>query len=336
MCLLIVALAAAGGAPDLQAKPLTQIGELVDWDPNRTADLPKTLSKADPNAVIIAKETLSVLPDMFTKMETVILHLTAEGTHARLDELLTSIQPDAKKGRPAAPASVRAFVLAQIKAKLEVSGAAVPVAELEVLIEAVEGGPVKEFVVNLRQQGAEVSLSELLTLVEKSPDAIRAFYLPTVMTHLEHGHLGMVARFCGCESEDPWSVPLTDLSDRGTTQPKAVQDYVRALPVWLAKHRIEREAPDVPIHQLLEMLANSRKAYAKMIARPLVVEKDLQAPSKVAYLLQEAYARSEQINSDLVGRNVIGVIAVGTLLVLLSFLRGYIKVLDIPNRRITE
>ena len=53
-------------------------------------------------------------------------------------------------------------------------------------------------------------------------------------------------------------------------------------------------------------------------------------------MLQEAYARSEQINTDLVGRDVVGVIAVSTLLVLLSVLVGYIRVLDIPNRRITK
>ena len=321
----------------VQAKPITTIGELATWDPNRPGDLPKSLAKVDPNAVLTATETLSVLPDMMTKMETVILNLTEQRTRARLDELLTSVLPNKEKKRPAAPAAIREFVLARISEKLEDSGATVPMAELENLVSAVEeGGDTREFVKGVAKQGSEIPLETLLDLVEKTKDTVRDYFRPTVMTHLEHGHMGFFQGLWADEADDVWSVSLDELIDHAKTLPKAVQDYVKGLPVFLMHHRMERAAPDVPLHQLMEMLADSRKAYDKMVAQPLVIEKDLRAPGSVAFMLQEAYARSEQINTDLVGRDVVGVIAVSTLLVLLSVLVGYIRVLDIPNRRITK
>jgi len=324
-------------AAGVQAKPITTIGELETWDPNRPADLPKSLAKVDPNAVLTAKETLSVLPDMLTKMEAVILNLTEERTRVRLDELLTSVFPNKEKKRPAAPAAVRDFVLARTSEKLKGSGATVPMAELENLVSAVEeGGDTREFVKGIAKQGNDIPLETLLNLVEKSKDTVRDYFRPTVMTHLEHGHMGFFQSLWADEDADVWSVSLDELRDHAKSQPKAVQDHVKGLPVFLMHHRVERAAPDVPLHQLMEMLANSRKAYHKMVAQPLVVEKDLRAPGSVAFMLQEAYARSEQINTDLVGRDVVGVIAVSTLLVLLSVLVGYIRVLDIPNRRIVE
>lgn len=318
------------------ARPVATLGELAEWDPNRVQDLPKSLQKTDPNAVIMAADTVSVLPKMLTKMETVILNLTEERTHVRLEELYASVLPDPKKGQKGAPAPVHAFVIAEIGEKLEAGGGKVHLDELEALVEAVEGGPAKEFIEGLKRQSAEISLHDLLNLVEKSPDLVKDFFRPTVMTHLEHGHASCLAAYCAGESADPWSVPLGDLTKKAEKQPKPVQDYVAALPVWVVRFRMEKEAPDVPIHQLVDMLERSRVAYAKLVAKPLVTEKDLEAPAKVAYMLQEAYARSEQINTDLVGRTVVGVIAVGTLLVLLSAMRGYIKMLDVPNRRITR
>ncbi len=324
-------------APGAWAKPVTTLGELADWDPNRPNDLPKALLQADPNNVDrakLARDTLAVLPNMLTKMETVILNLTEERTRARLAELFASILPDVEKKRPAPPAAVHAFVINEIAAKLEAGGATIALSELESLVEAVEKGPAKEFVLSLKKQGAEIPLVEFMRLVEKSPGKVRDFFRPTVMGHLDHGHVGLIKGLFADESEDPWSIALPELVEHAKDQPQPVRDYVAGLPVWLAHHRIELAAPDVPIHQLLEMLASSRTAYGKMVARPLVTDKDLQAPTKVAYQLQEAYARSEQINQDLVGRDVVGVIAVATLLILLSGLRGYIKVLNIPNRRI--
>jgi len=336
ICLAVVACVAVGVPTSVQAKPVTTIGELADWDPNRPSDLPKSLAKADPNAVVMAKDTVSVLPDMLAKMETVILNLTEGRTNVRLDEMLASLLPDAAKGQSAPAATVHTFVVDRIAQKLEDNDVKVVVAELEALVEAVEGGPAKDFVTKLAEQGTEVPLADLLRRVERSPEAVRDYFRPTVMTHLEHGHVGLFHGLWSDESDDPWSMPLTDLVDQAKNEPKAVQDYVKALPVWLMHYRTERQAPDVPLHQLMDMLAGSRSAHAKLIARPLATEKDLQAPTKVAYMLQEAYARGERIHTDLVGRHVVGVVIVGTLLVLLSVLRGYIKVLDIPNRRIVE
>ena len=333
LCLALAACVALALPMTAAAKPVTKIGELVDWDPARKGDLPKSLAKVDPNVVVMAKDTLDVLPKMLTKMETVILNLTELRTQVRLDELMASILPDAEKGRGEAPADIHAFVIGRVIEKLGPDGAPVPMAEFEKLVAAVEGGPAKEFVGGLAELGAQIPLSVLLTRVETSADTVRDYFRPTVMTHLEHGHAGM----CCSESDDPWSISLTALGKAADAQKsKAVRDYVAGLPIWVVHHRMEKEAPDVPIHQLTAMLAAARTAYGKTIARPLVTEKDLQAPGKVAYMLQEAYARSEQINNDLVARDVIGVIVVATLLVLLSALRGYIKALDIPNRRITE
>jgi hypothetical protein len=333
---VLAAVVAMGLSACVLAAPVTQIGDLAAWDPNRPGDLPKSLAGLDPNAVVLAKDTLDVLPDMLTKMETVILNLTAERTHARLDELFAGIMADAKTGRPDASGPVHAFVVGQIAAKLKANQVMISLAEMEALVAAVDEGPAREFVDGLAKQGIEMPLAELLALVEKRPKDVRSFFRPTVMSHLEHGHVGFFAGLCACESADPWSIPLDELRDEAKAQSKAVQDYVNRLPVWLVEYRISLEAPDVPLHQLLDMLARARQAYHKMTAAPLVVEKDLQAPSKVAYMLQEAYARSEQINMDLVSRDVIGVMIVGTLLVLLSALRGYINMLNVPNRRITE
>ncbi|MBN1343886.1 MAG: hypothetical protein JXQ73_14475 [Phycisphaerae bacterium] len=333
MSLLIAAACLLTLAPRVEAKPITTVGELAAWDPNHRGDLPPAIQKADPNAAVIARDTLDVLPDMMTKMETVILDLTKDRTRVRLNELLASLMP--AEGKPPVDA-VQTFVIAQIAAKLDEAKITIPLSELEELVAAVEGGPAKQLVEDLAKQGAQIPLAALLQRVEKSPKDIRDFFRPTVMIHLEHGRVGTLAALVEDEADDPWSIPLTELAEKAKTQPKPVADYVTGLPVWVANFRITEEAPDVPIHQLLDMLAKSREAYAKLVARPLVTDKDLEAPGKVAYMLQEAYARSEQINMDLIGRNVIGIGILASLLILFSALRGYINVLDIPNKRITE
>ena len=96
------------GAAGVEAAPLVTVGDLADWDPNRPADLPERLRQLDPNAAIIAKDTVDVLPDMLTKMETVILNLTKERTNVRLNELMASLIPDPKKGQKEPPEPIRA------------------------------------------------------------------------------------------------------------------------------------------------------------------------------------------------------------------------------------
>ncbi len=334
--LLAVGIVCLGSAV-AAAKPITKVGELIDWEPGKKADLPKSLADVDPNTLIMAKDTLDVLPDMFVKMETVILNLTDEGNVARLNELYASIQADAEAERKQAKPVVQAFAIDLIRAELEKSDATMPLEELEVLTEEVEGGPVKQLVKDLAKQGPAVKLADLLDRVEKGNDEVKGFYRDVVLEQLEKGHPSSSRAWISGEAyDDPWSVPIPELRARAPAGPEAVQTYVKHLPVWIAHHRVEMEAPDIPINQLLLMLAGSHNAYQKMLDRPLVEEKDLQAPTKVAYSLQEVYARSEQINMGLIGRHVTGVVAVATLLLLLSALRGYIRLLNIPNVRIVS
>lgn len=334
VCVLAGFCVVLGSSADVLAGPIKTIGQLDGWEVKRTADLPKSLQEADPNAVIIAADTVEVLPDMLVKMENVILNLTDDGTNVRLAELYSSVLPDAKAGNKAAPKAVHEFVIGLIREKLQ-DGPKVPIAELEVLVEAVEEGPAKDFVNGLSGKGTEVALGELLGMVEKSDVLVRDFFRPTVMTHLEHGRSSCLSAYCR-DAADPWSVSLAILQSKAEKQPKAVEKYLEDLPVFVIHHRMAQAAPDVPLHQLLDMLSRSRTAYGKLIKSPLATEKDFDAPAKVAFMLQEAYARSEQINMDLVGRDVVGVCAVATLVLLLSGLVGYIRMLNVPNRRITE
>ncbi len=319
------------------AAPVKTIGDLATWDPNHMDRLPKALGEVDADTLVLAQETLDVLPDMLDKMETVILNLTDEGNRARLAELYASVIPNAEKGIKAPSEPVRDFVIAQVVEQLGEAGVKFPLSKLYVLVESVEGGPAKEFVVNLKkQQGAQMPLGELISTLEGTPAEVRDFYRPTILSHLEHGHLGFFAGLFAEDKHGPWAIPMEELRKAAASKDEAVRKYVDHLPVWLAHHRIELEAPDLPIDQLLEMLAGARQSYAKTVDQPLKTEKDLQAPSKVAYSLQEAYARSEQIHMALIYRDVIGVMIVGTLLLLYSALRGYIKLLNVPNLRVIE
>lgn len=319
------------------AAPVKTIGDLATWDPNRMGDLPKELGKVDKDAAVMAKDTLDVLPDMLDKMETVILNLTDEGNHARLAELYASLIPNPEKGVKAPSQGVQDFVIAQIIGKLSQANIKFPLQQMEVLVESVEGGPAKEFAINLsKQQGAQMPLDKLIDTLEDAPSEVRDFYRPTILAYLEHGHLGFFASLFAEDEHGPWAIALEKLREAARGKGKAIQTYVDELPMWLAHHRIEIAAPDIPIHQLIEMLGGARSGYEKLVDQPLKTEKDLLAPSKVAYSLQEAYARSEQIQMSLIYRDVIGVMIVGTLLLLYSALRGYIKLLNVPNLRVIE